>query len=261
MSTFERYLTVWVGLCIVVGIALGQLLPGPVQAIGKMEIAKVNLPVGLLIWVMIIPMLMKVDFGSLHEVRRHGRGIGVTLLVNWAIKPFSMALLGFVFIRHLFADWLPASNELPVCHVTWFEADAFARWSGARLPREDEWETASVGLPVVGNLVESRRFHPARADAPELGSAAAASSSQGPLRQMFGDVWEWTSSAYSAYPGLRPAEGAIGEYNGKFMCGQFVLKGGSCATPATHIRGTYRNFFPPEAAWQFTGVRLAKDLE
>ncbi len=149
----------------------------------------------------------------------------------------------------------------PVCHLTWFEADAFARWSGARLPREDEWETASVGLPVVGNLVESRRFHPARADAPELGSVAAASSSQRPLRQMFGDVWEWTSSAYSAYPGFRPAEGAIGEYNGKFMCGQFVLKGGSCATPATHIRGTYRNFFPPEAAWQFTGVRLAKDLE
>jgi arsenite transporter len=110
MSVFERYLTVWVFLCIVAGIALGQLLPGVFTAIGAMEIAKVNLPVGLLIWVMIIPMLVKVDFGALHEVRQHLRGIGVTLFVNWLVKPFSMAFLGWLFIRHLFADWLPADQ-------------------------------------------------------------------------------------------------------------------------------------------------------
>ena len=110
MSVFERYLTVWVFLCIVAGIALGQMLPGPVQAIGKMEIAKVNLPVGLLIWVMIVPMLLKVDFGALHQVGQHWRGIGVTLFVNWAVKPFSMALLGWIFIRHLFAPYLPAAQ-------------------------------------------------------------------------------------------------------------------------------------------------------
>ena len=110
MSINERYLTVWVFLCIVVGIALGQLLPGPFQAIGRMEIARVNLPVGLLIWVMVIPMLLKVDFGALSEVRKHWRGIGVTLFVNWAVKPFSMALLGWIFIRHVFAPYLPADQ-------------------------------------------------------------------------------------------------------------------------------------------------------
>src|ERR1019366_1093577 len=110
LSVFERYLTVWVFLCIVVGIALGQLLPGPFQAIGRMEVAKVNLPVGLLIWVMIIPMLLKVDFASLSQVRQHWRGIGVTLFVNWAVKPFSMALLGWIFIRHVFAPYLPAEQ-------------------------------------------------------------------------------------------------------------------------------------------------------
>ena len=110
MSVFERYLTLWVLLCIVTGIVLGQLLPSLFQAIGRMEIAQVNLPVGLLIWVMIIPMLMKVDFGALHEVRQHVRGIGVTLFVNWMVKPFSMALLGWIFIRHLFAPWLPAEQ-------------------------------------------------------------------------------------------------------------------------------------------------------
>ena len=110
MSVFERYLTVWVFLCIVVGIALGQMLPGPFQAIGRMEIAKVNLPVGLLIWVMIIPMLLKVDFASLSQVKQHWRGIGITLLINWAVKPFSMALLGWIFIRHVFAPYLPADQ-------------------------------------------------------------------------------------------------------------------------------------------------------
>ena len=110
MNVFERYLTVWVFLCIVVGIALGQMFHGPFQAIGGMEIAQVNLPVGLLIWVMIIPMLLKIDFGALHQVRQHWRGIGVTLFVNWAVKPFSMALLGWIFIRHVFAPYLPAGQ-------------------------------------------------------------------------------------------------------------------------------------------------------
>src|SRR5882757_9612810 len=110
MSVFERYLSVWVFLCIVVGIALGQLLPGVFQAIGRIAIAQVNLPVGLLIWVMIIPMLLKVDFGALHQVRQHIRGIGVTLFVNWLVKPFSMAFLGWLFLRHLFAAYLPASQ-------------------------------------------------------------------------------------------------------------------------------------------------------
>ena len=110
MSVFERYLTVWVFLCIIIGIALGQFFPAPFQALGRMEVARVNIPVGLLIWVMIIPMLIKVDFGALHEVRQHVKGIGVTLFVNWLVKPFSMALLGWIFIRHLFAPYLPADQ-------------------------------------------------------------------------------------------------------------------------------------------------------
>lgn len=110
LSQFERYLTVWVALCIVAGIALGQFLPGVFQTIGRMEVAQVNLPVGVLVWVMIVPMLVKVDFGALHQVRRHWRGIGVTLFVNWAVKPFSMALLGWLFVRELFAPWLPAAQ-------------------------------------------------------------------------------------------------------------------------------------------------------
>ncbi len=110
MSVFERYLTVWVFLCIVAGIALGQFLPGVFQTIGRMEVAQVNLPVGLLIWVMIIPMLVKVDFGALHEVKQHVKGIGVTLFVNWLVKPFSMAFLGWLFVRHLFAPYLPAEQ-------------------------------------------------------------------------------------------------------------------------------------------------------
>ena len=143
----------------------------------------------------------------------------------------------------------------PVTHLSCYEADAFARWAGARLPTEFEWELASQGLPHSGNLVENRHWHPL----PAALTGPVEATAEAPLLQMFGDVWEWTQSAYSPYPGYRPAAGALGEYNGKFMVNQLVLRGGSCATPSSHIRATYRNFFPPTARWQFSGVRLARD--
>jgi ergothioneine biosynthesis protein EgtB len=145
----------------------------------------------------------------------------------------------------------------PVCHLSYYEADAFARWAGARLPSEAEWETAARTVAATGsrlpagNFVESGNWHPT--PPPPTESVGTR------LRQMFGDVWEWTRSSYSPYPGFEPTGGALGEYNGKFMVNQLVLRGGSCATPASHIRPTYRNFFAPAARWQFTGLRLARD--
>jgi ergothioneine biosynthesis protein EgtB len=140
----------------------------------------------------------------------------------------------------------------PLCHVSFYEADAFARWAGKRLPTEAEWEVAARGVPFVGNFADRRRLHPSAAD-PARGAEETS------LCQMFGDVWEWTASPYVAYPRFRPVAGAIGEYNGKFMSGQMVLRGGAAVTPSGHIRSTYRNFFPPSARWAFAGLRLAED--
>ncbi|MBA2436511.1 MAG: ergothioneine biosynthesis protein EgtB [Chthoniobacterales bacterium] len=143
----------------------------------------------------------------------------------------------------------PVDEAEPVTHVSHFEADAFANWSGARLPTEFEWERAAAGLEIEGNFVDTERFQPAPVEA----------QPNGKLTRMFGDVWEWTRSAYLPYPGYRAEPGALGEYNGKFMSSQMVLRGGSCATSQNHIRPTYRNFFQPEKRWQFTGIRLARD--
>ncbi|HMO87257.1 MAG TPA: ergothioneine biosynthesis protein EgtB [Lacipirellulaceae bacterium] len=145
----------------------------------------------------------------------------------------------------------PLDPAAPACHLSYFEADAYARWAGARLPTEAEWEAAAAAAPIEGRFVdalldEEAALHP------------RAACAAGPLQQLYGDVWEWTSSSYAPYPGYAPPEGALGEYNGKFMCNQYVLRGGSCATHSTHIRPTYRNFFGAEARWQFTGVRLAR---
>ena len=152
---------------------------------------------------------------------------------------------------HTLQGRVAVDANTPVCHLSWFEADAFARWSGARLPTEAEWEIAAraAGPATAGNFADRGAFHPMPQTAP---------AGDGPV-QLYGDVWEWTGSAYLPYPGFAPLPGAVGEYNGKFMCNQFVLRGGSCATPQGHVRASYRNFFPPEAQWQFSGVRLARD--
>jgi ergothioneine biosynthesis protein EgtB len=143
----------------------------------------------------------------------------------------------------------PLDPDEPLAHVSYYEADAYARWAGARLPTEPEWECVAASADERGDaahLFDGTHVHPRRAD------------DDGP--RMHGDVWQWTQSAYLPYPGFRPATGAVGEYNGKFMINQMVLRGGSCATPRDHVRATYRNFFPPQARWQFSGIRLARDL-
>ncbi|SEM16481.1 ergothioneine biosynthesis protein EgtB [Pseudoxanthomonas sp. GM95] len=145
--------------------------------------------------------------------------------------------------------WRERDPDAPASGLSLFEADAFARWAGARLPTEAEWELAAAGVPMDGNFVEDDALHPRSSAAAETG-----------FEKLFGDVWEWTGSAYLPYPGFAPWPGSLGEYNGKFMNAQWVLRGGSCATSRTHIRATYRNFFPSDARWQFAGVRLAKDL-
>ena len=146
----------------------------------------------------------------------------------------------------------PVRPNEPVCHISYFEADAYARWAGARLATEFELEAAIRVEPApedTTRFVEGGSFHP-----------QPAGPANGRIQQAWGDAWEWTQSSYSAYPGYKPAPGAIGEYNGKFMCNQYVLRGGSVATSVTHIRPTYRNFFPPDARWQFSGIRLARDI-
>jgi ergothioneine biosynthesis protein EgtB len=151
------------------------------------------------------------------------------------------------WIQHTLAGTRPVDPSEPVCHVSHYEADAYARWAAARLPTEAEWERAADGRPVDGNFVESDRWHP-----------APAPGGQGPA-QLFGDVWEWTGSAYAPYPGYQPPPGALGEYNGKFMSNQMVLRGGSCLSPRSHLRATYRNFFSPASRWQMSGIRLARE--
>jgi ergothioneine biosynthesis protein EgtB len=144
----------------------------------------------------------------------------------------------------------PLNAQEPVCHVSYFEAEAFARWAGARLPTEAEWEHTAAGNKVQGSFLESEHFHP-----------SPINDEQDDMAQLYGEVWQWTASPYMPYPGYAAPMGALGEYNGKFMCNQFVLRGGSCVTPASHLRITYRNFFPPDARWQFSGIRLGRDAK
>ena len=158
--------------------------------------------------------------------------------------------------HYTLSGFRPVDESEPVTHVSYFEADAYANWAGARLPTEFEWERAASAYPIEGNFVESELFRPV---AVESAVAEDRTGRNKALQQIFGNVWEWTRSAYSPYPGYRAEPGALGEYNGKFMCNQYVLRGGSCATSRAHIRPTYRNFFQPEKRWQFTGIRLARD--
>jgi len=151
------------------------------------------------------------------------------------------------WFEYTLSGFQPLQPDQPVCHVSGYEADAFARWKEARLPSEQEWEVMAGDISTSGNFLETELYHPRPYQQPQ------------PLNQVFGDVWEWTASSYGPYPRFKPFPGQLGEYNGKFMANQLVLRGGSCATAATHIRASYRNFFYPKDRWQFSGIRLARD--
>ncbi|HEY2898075.1 MAG TPA: ergothioneine biosynthesis protein EgtB [Gemmatimonadaceae bacterium] len=175
-------------------------------------------------------------------------GLAIVQDRDWN-APFYWERDGDGWTEFTLAGTRPIALNEPVCHVSYYEADAFARWAKRRLPTEAEWEVAARGARIEGTFVESERFHPAPAKATESG--------ENELSQLYGDVWQWTQSAYVGYPGFKPDTGAIGEYNGKWMADQWVLRGASCATPVSHARLTYRNFFPSDARWQFMGIRLA----
>jgi ergothioneine biosynthesis protein EgtB len=176
-------------------------------------------------------------------------GFGQVRQAGWQAPLYWQKVEG-VWHHMTLSGFQPVDRHAPVCHVSFYEADAYASWAGARLPTEAEWEIATVGLGHSGNFVEQDHLAPVACNNPE---------NEG-LQQMFGDVWEWTGSAYRPYPGFKPLDGSLGEYNGKFMSGQMVLRGGCCATPSDHIRATYRNFFQPAMRWQFSGLRLAKEV-